>query len=104
ILGLPPMHQLDLSATPMRNCFQSPPDLTPYACLPNRVALTEMNPPLKALTGKALYWAQQSLALNLHEGDKADEDTLNRILWHAMRGYDTPYPEQYAGRRGEDVR
>src|SRR5438094_2021654 len=51
ILGLPPMHQLDLSATPMRNCFQSQPDLTPYTCLPNRVALTEMNPPLKALTG-----------------------------------------------------
>jgi YVTN family beta-propeller protein len=102
MLRLPPMHQLDLSATPMRNCFQSQPDLTPYTCLPSQVALTEMNPPLRKLTGQALYWAQQSLALNLHEGDKADEDTLNRILWHATRGYNTPYPEEYVGSRVQE--
>jgi hypothetical protein len=35
--------------------------------------------------------------LNFTEGDAADEDTLNRILWHAMKGYDAPYPERYAG-------
>ncbi|HEY7309162.1 MAG TPA: alkaline phosphatase family protein, partial [Gemmataceae bacterium] len=29
ILGLPPMNQLDLSATPMSACFQRQPDLTP---------------------------------------------------------------------------
>jgi hypothetical protein len=95
ILGLPPMNQLDLSATPMHGCFQAKADLTPFACLPSKVPLDEMNPPLKALRGKALYWAQKSLELNLDEGDKADEDTLNRILWHAVRGYDTPYPEQF---------
>jgi hypothetical protein len=97
ILGLPPMNQLDLSATPMRNCFQTEIDLTPYDCVSNQLALDEMNPPLKQLTGKARYWAEKSLALNLREADKADEDTLNRILWHATRGYDTPYPEEYAG-------
>ena len=31
MLGLPPMTQLDLSATPMRGCFTDKPDLTPYA-------------------------------------------------------------------------
>ena len=56
-----------------------------------------MNPALKKLEGQALHWAEKSLALNLEEGDKADEDTLNRILWHAMRGYGTPYPEAFAG-------
>jgi YVTN family beta-propeller protein len=96
ILGLPPMNQLDLSATAMRNCFQDVPDLTPYSCLPNLIALDEMNPPLKRLQGKALEWAKKSLALNLHDGDAADEDTLNRILWYATRGYDAPYPEQFA--------
>ena len=30
MLGLPPMTQLDLSATPMRGCFTDKPDLTPY--------------------------------------------------------------------------
>jgi YVTN family beta-propeller protein len=102
MLGLPPMNQLDLSATPMRNCFQAQADYAPYACVSNQIALAEMNPPLKKLTGKARYWAEKSLALNLSEGDKADEDTLNRILWHATRGYDTPYPEEHAGSRFTD--
>ncbi|HJT79049.1 MAG TPA: alkaline phosphatase family protein [Gemmataceae bacterium] len=93
-LGLPPMNQLDLSATPMRNCFQATPDLTPYTCLPNRVALDEMNPSLKKLRGEALHWAEKSLALDLDEGDKADEDTLNRILWYAARG-PAAYPVQF---------
>jgi YVTN family beta-propeller protein len=92
MLGLPPMNQLDLSATPMRGCFDSRPELAPYSCLSSRVRLDEMNPPLMLLQGKALDWAKKSLALNLDDGDEADEDTLNRILWHATRGYDTPYP------------
>ncbi len=101
ILGLPPMNQLDLSATPMRNCFTDKADLTPYQHVPNKVPLDEMNKKLSELKGKELYWARKSLELNLDEGDKADEDTLNRILWHATRGYDTPYPERYAGRKGD---
>jgi hypothetical protein len=102
ILGLPPMNQLDLSATPMRNCFQAKADLTPFECLPNKVPLDQMNPSLKQLQGKALFWAKKSLALNLEQGDAADEDTLNRILWHATRGYDTPYPEEFSGKKGEE--
>ena len=101
MLGLPPMNQLDLSATPLRGCFQEKPDLTPYRCVPNRIALDEMNLPLKKLTGRALHWARKSHALNLEEGDAADEDTLNRILWHATRGYETPYPEAFAGQKAE---
>ncbi len=98
VLGLPPMNQLDLSATPMRSCFQSEMNLAPYTCLPNRIPLDEMNPPLSKLTGKARFWAEKSLALELDKGDQADEDTFNRIIWHATRGYDTPYPEEYVRR------
>src|SRR5262249_32429546 len=101
ILGLPPMNQFDLSATPMRACFQNEPDLTPYECRPNRIPLDEMNWPFERLWGRARYWAEKSLTLNLDEGDAADEDTLNRILWHATRGYGTPYPEKFAGRKEE---
>jgi YVTN family beta-propeller protein len=97
ILGLPPMNQLDLCATPMRKCFQERADLTPYTCVANKVPLDQMNPPLKKLKGQALHWAKKSLALDLGEADKADEDTLNRILWHAMRG-DEPYPARFAGK------
>jgi hypothetical protein len=100
ILGLPPMNQLDLSATAMRTCFQTRPDLTPYRCLDNKIALNEMNPPLARLKGEALHWARKSLALNLDKGDEADEDTLNRILWHSTRG-SAPYPEHLAGGKEE---
>ncbi len=57
-----------------------------------------MNPALNQLQGPALEWARKSLAMNLDEGDQADEETFNRILWHAARGYDQPYPERFAGK------
>jgi YVTN family beta-propeller protein len=91
ILGLPPMTQLDLSATPMRGCFADRPDLTPYTAVKNRVALDEMNKPVEKLDGKAKAFARKSLELDFDEEDRADEDTLNRILWFAMRGK-KPYP------------
>lgn len=96
ILGLPPMNQLDLSATPLRSCFQEAPDLTPFTAVPNRVPLDEMNPPLEQLRGQALHWAKKSMELAFDKEDKADEDTFNRILWFATRG-EEPYPERKVG-------
>jgi len=91
ILGLPPMTQLDLSATPMRGCFADAPDQTPYVAVKNRIALDEMNKPVEKLDGKAKEFALKSLELDFDVEDRADEDTLNRILWFATRG-DRPYP------------
>jgi hypothetical protein len=102
MLGLPPMNQMDLSATPLRGCFQEKPDLRPFTAVPNKVPLDEMNPPLGKLQGKALQWAKKSLELDFDKEDEADEDTLNRILWHSVKGDKTPYPEQLGTRRGED--
>jgi len=92
ILGLPHMNQLDLIAEPMADCFQEKADLRPFTALPNNIPLDEMNPPLKAVEGARRYWAQKSMELDLEEVDRADEDTLNRILWHSVKGYATPYP------------
>jgi YVTN family beta-propeller protein len=92
MLGIPPMNQMDLSATAMRGCFQATADLTPYEAKPISIALDETNPPLGQLRGPQLYWAQQSLELELDEVDEADEDTFNRVLWHYVKGYDVPYP------------
>jgi hypothetical protein len=97
ILGLPPMNQLDLSATPIRACFQDTPNLTPFVAVPNKVPLDEMNPPLDQLKGASLHWAKKSLELSFGKEDEADEMTLNRILWHSVRGWDTPYPERLKG-------
>jgi YVTN family beta-propeller protein len=96
ILGLPPMNQLDLSATPMKNCFTAEPDLGPYECVPNRIKLDEMNLSLDKLKGTALHWAEKSAEQDLDDGDKADDDALNRILWYSVRGDNIPYPVEFA--------
>jgi hypothetical protein len=92
ILGLPPMTQLDLSATPLTGCFTDKPDYTPYVAHKNRIPLDEMNKPLKDLTGKAKEFALKSLELDFDEEDRADEDLLNRILWFSALGH-MPYPD-----------
>jgi len=93
ILGLPPMNQLDASATPMASCFTETADLTPFRSVPNIVPLDQMNPKLSDIKSKAQrHWAEVSLKLPLDDVDEADEDTLNRILWHAARGRDDSYP------------
>lgn len=95
MLGLPPMNQFDASATPMRDVFTDTPDLTPYQCRPARVAIDERNAKLDDITDPdQRKWALASMELPLDDIDEADEDTLNRIVWHAMKGWRTPYPEK----------
>ena len=36
------------------------------------------------------------MELDFEDVDRADEDTFNRILWHAVKGYDVPYPKKAA--------
>ena len=96
ILGIPPMTQLDLSAPAMRTCFQAQADLTPYKCVPAKIAIDEMNPPLNKLKGAALKWAKKSMELSFAQADEADDDDLNEVLWHAMKGDGVPYPKEFA--------
>lgn len=91
ILGLPPMHQMDLFAHPMRECFTSEIDLTPYKCRENKVPLDKLTASLDRLRGQEREDALASMRLNMDKEDVADETTLNRIVWRAMRG-DAPYP------------
>ena len=61
LLGLAPMNQLDASATPMRNCFTSEPDFTPYKALPSNIPLDRLNPELADIRDpRQLRWAQLS--------------------------------------------
>lgn len=94
ILGIPPMNQFDASATPMFDCFQETPDLSPYTALPNRVPLDQLNPGSAQIDDPILRQdAIVSSQLNFREIDKAPEDVLNRILWRAMKGAKEPYPD-----------
>jgi len=92
ILGLSPMNQLDLTAEPMSDCFTDKPDFTPYNAVKNNIPLDQLNPPLQSLAGEQLYWAKKSLEQDLDDVDRIDEDTFNRIIWHAVKGYNRPYP------------
>jgi hypothetical protein len=94
MLGLPPMNQLDASATPMFDCFTDKPDFTPFTAVTNNVPLDEMNPDPKKISDPLLRKnAYASARLPLGEPDKCPEDKFNRILWHAMQGPRAPYPE-----------
>jgi YVTN family beta-propeller protein len=96
ILGLPPMTQLDLVASPMSDCFTDKPDFTPYNAVKNNIPLNLMNPKIATLSGKQLYWAKKSMQLHLEENDAMEEEEellLNQVLWHAVKGYDRRYPK-----------
>jgi YVTN family beta-propeller protein len=94
MLGLPPMNQLDASATPMFDCFTDKPDFTPFTAVTNNEPLDEMNPDPKKISDALLRRnAYASARLPLGEPDKCPEDKFNRILWHAMKGPREPYPE-----------
>jgi hypothetical protein len=64
----------------MTSIFTADADLQPYGHLTPKVAVDEMNPPLHALSGRRLWAAQQSAAMNWRDLDDAPRDVLNRIL------------------------
>jgi YVTN family beta-propeller protein len=84
ILGLAPMSQFDHFGRPLREIWESTPDLTPYTPLHSSIPLDQKNPPRTAL-------AKASEKLALQKVDMADENLFNRILWASIKG-DAPYP------------
>jgi YVTN family beta-propeller protein len=93
MLGLPPLNQMDAAATPMFDCFTDQPDFTPYTVVTNNIPLDQMNPEPRAIRDPLQRrYAELSARLPLDQVDRCPEDLLNRILWHAMKGSDAPYP------------
>jgi len=84
VLGLPPMNRFDRTAQPMTACFTSTRDLTPYAHLPNRIPLDEMNPAPQALSGEGKRLALASARLDWSDVDRADAGTVARAVWHSV--------------------
>jgi hypothetical protein len=99
MLGLPSMSIFDLVATDMRASFIDPgaaPNLSPYTALEPKYPLFETNRRVGAISGpdasdkkKA---AQASARMDFDEPDDAPTELLNRILWHDVKGWKTPYP------------
>jgi YVTN family beta-propeller protein len=98
ILGLPPMNQMDATATPMFDCFMPQPNLAAFDAVPNEIPLDQMNPPAKKIADSILRKdAYASARLPLARPDQCPDDKLNQILWHAMAGSRRPYPRYAAG-------
>jgi YVTN family beta-propeller protein len=102
ILGLPPMNQMDATATPMFDCFTNTPDFTPFDAVPNNVPLDQLNPTARDIPNRQLRKdAQVSGRLPFSKPDQCPDDVLNRILWRATMGPRTPYPI-WAARADDD--
>ncbi|MGA8508784.1 MAG: bifunctional YncE family protein/alkaline phosphatase family protein [Candidatus Sulfotelmatobacter sp.] len=106
ILGLPPMNQFDLVASPMRTAFVkgTPPaaNFEPWTHVPNQVPLNDgvtasaadktSSPKLKALRAAWLQKKAQIFAGKLTKPDSEDPDTVNHLNWYMSTGFTRPYP------------
>jgi YVTN family beta-propeller protein len=109
ILGLPPMNQFDLVASPMRTSFVTgtPPaaNFEPWTHVPNQVPLNQgvssatttasnqaMTPAAKALEVAWLKKKKQIFAGKLTIPDSEDPDTVNHLNWYMSTGFTRPYP------------
>ncbi len=97
ILGLPPLNQYDTAALPMYSSFSAAPDFTPFTFVPNQTRLDQMNPKSSSLRGLQRTLALASMQMDYSEPDNAPTDLLNRIIWHSVKGYNTPYPQVRSG-------
>jgi hypothetical protein len=93
ILGLPTLSIFDMIANDMRASFHNTPDFTPYSAVTPAQSLDEVNPPLKALRGEQRRAALDSSRMRWETPDAAPTERLNRIVWHAIKGWDKPYPQ-----------
>ena len=65
----------------MVNSFTATPDLSGFTALPAAIDLMTKNP-------APGYGATVSAAMDFSDYDRADEDALNRVLWHSIKGAD----------------
>jgi hypothetical protein len=107
ILGLPPMNQFDLVASPMTTAFVqgTPPtdNFQPWTHVPNQVPLDQgvttttaanqtMSPAVKALKVAWLEKKKQIFAGKLTKPDAEDPETVNHLNWYMSTGFTRPYP------------
>ncbi|MGB6689997.1 MAG: bifunctional YncE family protein/alkaline phosphatase family protein [Terracidiphilus sp.] len=132
ILGLTPMNQFDLWASPMRTAFiDDPPaaNFLPWTHVPNGIALTlgvnqtptqtaipalAVKPVVKAQTTsteipavKALRagWMKKKAEIfagKYQKPDSEDPDTVNHFIWYDATGYTRPFPGEKTVRPASD--
>ena len=106
ILGLPPMNQFDLVASPMRTDFVkgTPPasNFQPWTHVANQVPLNagvtpgaenpKDSPKVRAMRAAWLLKKTQIFAGKLTKPDSEDPETVNHLNWYMSTGFTRPYP------------
>jgi len=98
ILGLPPMNQFDLVASPMRTCFveRKPGDdaFKPIDHVPNQIPL-DKGVATASLSKMAKAWRLAKLKIfkgKSRKPDAEDPDTVNHLAWYEATDFKRPYP------------
>ena len=116
ILGLPPMNQFDLVASPMRTAFvtgDAPAvNFKPWTHVPNQVPLDEgvtassdtptNGAKVKDLRAAWLKKKSEIFAGKLTRPDSEDPDTVNHFNWYMSTGFTKPYPGEKTVRPPSD--
>jgi YVTN family beta-propeller protein len=129
ILGLPPMNQFDLVASPMSEIFINIPpaeNFLPWTHVPNGIPLnqgvtqtpTQPIPPpfpsvvaqtntkesraVKALRAGWMKKKAEIFAGKQHTPDAEDPDTVNHLDWYEATGFTRPYPGEKKVRPASD--
>ena len=99
ILGMQPLTQFDLVASPMFDAFQDTPDLAPFVHLPAPIPL-DQGPGLPgtkvgAATPLQKAWLAASSEVmkdKVNKADAADPNFLNHVTWYSATDWKRPYP------------
>jgi len=115
ILGLAPMNQNDLVASPMRTLFtDNPPsdNFKPWSHVPNLIplnqgvntsaALKDESSAVKALRVGWMKKKQQIFAGKHTKPDSEDPDTVNHLTWYEATNFTRPYPGEAKVRPASD--
>ena len=79
------MTQHDAAATVMYDSFMTTPDLSTYTAKAAQIDLMTKN------TANS-FGAAIAAKMDFSDYDRVDEQTLNRILWHDIKGANVPMP------------
>jgi hypothetical protein len=96
ILGLPPMNQFDLVASPMFNLFTNTPNTTPWTHVPNEIPLNEgVTASNETMSPLAKAWSLAKADIfkdKQHKADSEDPYTVNHWAWYEATKFKRPYP------------
>ena len=106
ILGLQPLSQFDLVASPMTTDFTNTPDASPWDNVPAQVPLTLGVTGTAAKLGSLQQaWKATKAAMFAGKSTKPDAEdpyTLNHLTWYEATGFKRPYPGEATVRPPSD--